>query len=267
MRDSYWKIAQFGKTPKLNKPVFIEGLPGIGNVGKVAVDFLIDELKAKKLYEITSYTFPHSVFVNEDNLVELPIVEVFYKRFNGSRPDLLLLGGDVQPVDEISSYEFSEKILDIVERFNGKDIITLGGIGLADIPKKPKVYCTGNSKKIIDRYKNDLVSNQLYGVVGPIVGVSGLLLGLASKREMEAISFLAETYGHPMYLGIKGAKEILKVLDKKLSLNIDINKLDREIKDIENELIKKTEQFSEVTKQIALKKFQRKFGKDVDYIG
>jgi len=256
MRDNYWR---------LNKPVFIEGLPGIGNVGKVAVDFLIDELKAKKLYEITSYTFPHSVFVNEDNLVELPIVEVFYKK--GSKRDILLLGGDVQPIDEVSSYEFSEKVLDIVQKFNGKEVITLGGIGLADIPKKPKVYCTGNTKKIIDKYKSDLVSNKLYGVVGPIVGVSGLLLGLASRRKIEAITFLAETYGHPMYLGIKGAKEILKVLDKNLDLHIDINKLDREIKDIENEIMKKTEQLSEVTKQIALKKLGKRFGRDLDYIG
>ena len=265
MRDNHWKIIQFGKNPKLNKPVFIEGLPGIGNVGKIAVDFLIDEIKAVKLYEITSHTFPHSVFVNEDNLVELPIVEVFYKQFSGKR-DLLLLGGDVQPIDEVSSYEFSEKILDIVEKFNVKEVITLGGIGLADIPKKPRVYCTGNTKKIIEKYKHNLVSNNLYGVVGPIVGVSGLLLGLASRRNIEAITFLAETYGHPMYLGIKGAKEILKILNDKLSLKIDVNKLDKEIKDIENEIMKKTEQLSEVTKQIALKKMQ-KLGKGLDYIG
>ena len=265
MREDYWKITQFGKLPKLRNTILIEGLPGIGNVGKVAVDFLIDELKAKKIYEITSYTFPHSVFVNEDNLVELPMVEVFYKQIR--KRDLLLLGGDVQPIDEISSYEFSDKILDLAQKFDTREIITLGGIGLADIPKKPKVYCTANSKKIIDRYKSELVSNKLYGVVGPIVGVSGLLLGLSSKRNIEAISFLAETYGHPMYLGIKGAKEILRVLNKKLELNIDVNKLDREIKDIESEIMKKTEQLSEVTKQIALKKFQKRFGKDIDYIG
>lgn len=266
MRNNHWKILQFGKIPKLNKPILIEGLPGIGNVGKVAVDFLIDELKAKKLYEITSYTFPHSVFVNEDNLVELPIVEVFYKRLGGKR-DLLLLGGDVQPIDEVSSYEFSERILDIVQKFKGEEVITLGGIGLGDIPKKPRVYCTGNTKKIIERYKSSMVNTNLYGVVGPIIGVSGLLVGLASRRNLEAISFLAETYGHPMYLGIKGAKEILKILNSNLSLNIDINKLDREIKDIEREIMKKTEQLSEVTKQIALKKLQKRLGKDVDYIG
>jgi len=110
---STWKIEQIGKKPKLNDPILIEGLPGIGNVGKVAVDFLIDELKAKKLYEITSHSFPHSVFVNENNLVELPRIEIFYKKFDGKKRDLMLLGGDVQPTDEVSSYQFSEKILDL----------------------------------------------------------------------------------------------------------------------------------------------------------
>ena len=232
---STWKIDNIGKKPKLNNPILVEGLPGIGNVGKVAVDFLIDELKAKKLYEITSHTFPHSVFVNEDNLVELPMIEVFYKKFDGKKQDLILLSGDVQPVDEVSSYEFSERVLDMTEQFKGKEIITLGGIGLAEVPKKPKVYCTGSTKKIIQKYKNGMVNDKLYGVVGPIVGVSGLLVGLAKKRNMEGISFLAETYGHPMFLGIKGAIEILKVLDNKLNLKISMKRLNKEIKGIESD--------------------------------
>jgi uncharacterized protein len=261
-----WKINQIGKKPKLNRPIFIEGLPGIGNVGKVAIDFLIDELKAQKLYEITSYTFPHSVFVNEDNLVELPMIEVFYKKFK-NMPDLLLLGGDVQPTDEVSSYEFSDLILDMVEQFKGSEVITLGGIGLAEVPKKPKVYCTGNSKKIIRKYKSNMVDDKLYGVVGPIVGVSGLLLGLAKRRKIDGVSFLAETHGHPMYLGIKGAREILKVLDKALKFNIDMKRLDREIKEIESDIMKRTEQLSEISKQTAINKLKGKIGKEVDYIG
>ena len=146
---STWRIDHFGKKPKLKNPILIEGLPGIGNVGKVAIDFIVDELNAKKLYEITSSTFPHSVFVNEDNLVELPKIEIFYKKFKHN--DILFLGGDVQPIDEVSSYEFSEKILDIVEDLHTKEIITLGGIGLPEIPRKPKVYCTGNNKNIIKK--------------------------------------------------------------------------------------------------------------------
>jgi len=264
---STWKIDLIGKKPKLNKPILIEGLPGIGNVGKVAIDFLIDELKAKKMYEITSHTFPHSVFVNEDNLVELPRIEIYYKTFGKKKHDLILLGGDVQPIDEVSSYEFSEKVLDMLQQFKSKEVITLGGIGLSEIPKKPKVYCTGNTKSIIQKYKNKMVNDKLYGVVGPIVGVSGLLIGLAKRRKIDAISFLAETYGHPMYLGIKGAIEILKVLDNQLGLNINMQRLHKEIKGIESDILNKTEQFGEVTRQTAIKKLKSKFGGEVDYIG
>ena len=263
---STWKIKQVSKLPKLKRPILVEGLPGIGNVGKVAVDFIIEELRAKKIYEINSYTFPHSVFINEKNLVELPKIELFYKKFSNGRNDLLLLAGDVQPIDEVSSYEFSEKMLDVLKKFNGKELITLGGIGLGEIPKKPKVYCTGNSKDTIKKYKDD-ANEKLYGVVGPIVGVSGLLLGLATDKNIRAVSFLAETYGHPMYLGIKGAREVLRILNKKLKLGIKIERLDKEIKEIESEIMKRTEELSEISMQTALRKIKGKLGKDTSYIG
>ena len=51
---SSWKIKPVGKKPNLKNPVLIEGLPGIGNVGKIVVDFMVDELKAQKVYEIYS---------------------------------------------------------------------------------------------------------------------------------------------------------------------------------------------------------------------
>lgn len=265
--DKNWQIGQKNKTPKLNRPIMVEGLPGIGNVGKVSVDFLIDELNAVKIYEINSHHFPHSVFVNEDNLVELPIIEVFYKKFNDKRNDLILVGGDVQPIDEASSYEFSEKMLELLKKFSGSEVITLGGIGLAEIPKKPRVFCTGNSKEIIKKYSAKDVNQKLYGIVGPIMGVSGLLVGLAGKYDLKAVSLLAETYGHPLYLGIKGAKEVLRVLDSRLKLHINLNKLDQEIKDVEAEIIKKAEQFNEVSRAMALKKLGRKLGSETDYIG
>ncbi len=251
-----WKFNKCGKIPSIKNPLLIEGMPGIGNVGKVAVDFIIDEIKAKKIYEITSYSMPHSVFVNEENLIELPKIEIYHKKIKNK--DLLLLTGDVQPIDEYSCYEFCDKILDLVEKYKAKEIITIGGIGLHKIPKKPHVFCTGNSKKLIKKYKEGTnIKNKVYGVVGPIVGVSGLFLGLAQRRKIEAVSLLAETYGHPIYLGVKGAKEILKVLNKKLNLGIDLKELDKEIRELETDLITKSKVST-----------SKKIGKPgIDYIG
>ncbi|MBI2138720.1 PAC2 family protein [Candidatus Woesearchaeota archaeon] len=259
---STWQIQQFGKKPVLKAPIFVEGLPGIGNVGKVAVDFIVDEIHAKKLFEITSPVFPNAVFVTEDNLIDLPKVEIFYK--SGLKRDLLFMTGDVQPIDEASSYAFSEKILELLSGFKVKEIITLGGIGLSTIPRQPKVFCTGNSRRLIKEFIALKVKGRLYGVVGPIVGISGLLLGLARKRDMDAVTLLAETFGHPMYLGVKGAKEILKVLNKKFSLNISPGKLEKEIKQIEMEMLRRTDDL----KMLSEKGAKALKGKgDVNYIG
>jgi len=263
---SKWVINLIRRKPKLKNPILIEGLPGIGNVGKIAADFIIDDIKAKKLYEIFSSSFPHSVFVNEKNLVELPSISIYHKKTKDH--DLLILAGDIQPMEEESCYTFCDKILDIAEDFKCKEILTLGGIGLNHEPKKPKVYCTGSSQNAIKNFKNGFkINEKLYGVVGPIIGVSGLLVGLAKKRNLNAVSLLAETSAHPMHIGIKGAKEIIEILNKKYSIGIDLKDLTKEIDLIEKD-VKRTEQLGEVSKMSSLKKIGNQMGREpTDYIG
>ncbi len=259
-----WKPEKEEKIPSIKSPILIAGLPGIGNVGKIAVDFLIEEFKAKKIYTFFSYDLPNTVFVNEQNMVSLPEISLYHAKIQ--KNDLLLLAGDVQPGTDDSSFEFCDTILDIFKSMNGKEIITIGGIGLQDIPKKPKVYCTGNSKEIIKKYTQETnAKTQLFGVVGPIMGVTGLLLGMSKRKNIQAASFLAETFGHPLYLGIAGSKEVIKILDKKLSLKVDIKQLEKEIKDIESEMLKRTKELTDITKQSALNKLKEKF--DDSYIG
>ncbi|MFH1972921.1 MAG: PAC2 family protein [archaeon] len=229
--------------PKLKEPILIEGLPGIGNVGKIAADFLVDTLKAKKFLEIHSHHFPHSVFINEDNLINLPIVECWHKKVN--KQDFIILTGDIQPIDEVSCYKFCETVVDIMEKYQGKEIVTLGGIGLQKIPKKPKVYITGTDKNFVSSFKG--CSNKIYGVVGPIMGVTGVLLGSASKRGIPAVSILTQTFGHPAYLGIKGSKETLTVLNKKYNFNIDLKTLSEEIAELEKEIKVKSTSVTEST--------------------
>ena len=226
-----FEVKQLSK-PELNKPVLIEGLPGIGNVGKIAADFLADGIKAKKFIEIHSTSFPSSVFVNEKNLIDMPKIEMYYKK---GKQDIIFLVGDVQPLNEEACYEFCELILDIISKYKGKEIITLGGIGMGKIPKNPAVYCTANSQDIIKKYKVHNLNPEIFGVVGPIMGVTGLLVGLAGKKGIPAITLLAQTFGHPNYLGIKGAREIIKILNTKFNFKLDLNKLDKEINNLDKE--------------------------------
>jgi len=252
-----WQLKSVGKIPKFKNPILIEGLPGIGNVGKIAVDFIIDNLKAKKLYDIFSYNLPHSVFIKENSVVELPKLEIYHKKTKNQ--DIILLSGDVQPTSEQGCYSFCAKILELLKNIKCKEIVTIGGIGLEKPPEgEPKVYCAANNETIIKEFvKKTKVNKKSYGVVGPIVGVTGVLVGLSDK--IPAIALLSETYAHPLYLGIRGARSILKVLEDKYALGINIEHLDEEIKDVEAEVMKKTKEIQEITK--------KRSSKSLNYIG
>lgn len=253
-----WEITTIKKI-NLKKPILLEGLPGIGNVGKIVVDYIIEELKAQKIMTFFSYELPNTVFVNEKNLVELPRIEMYHKKIKNQ--DYLFLAGDVQPSTEKASYKFTELILNILEKQGCQEIITLGGIGLGEAPEKPKVFCAGNNTEYVKKFIQKGAKNNVYGLVGPIIGISGLLVGMSPKRKIKATAILAETYGHPMYLGLKGAREIIKILNKVYEFEIKLRTLNKEIKLIDEE----EQEYAETEMSNSLQKIKKL--KEINYIG
>lgn len=260
-----WEITHFVKKPEFKNPFLVVGLPGIGNVGKIAVDFLKEELKAKKILEFSSCELPHTVFVNEKNLIELPSIQLYAAK--AAKRDILLLVGDAQPISENSCYNFCKTVIKVLKELSCNEVITLGGIALRHVPKKPQVYCIGADKKTIAEFAhNTEIKTELYGIVGPIIGVTGVLSGLASKEKLSSVIVLAETFGHPMFLGIAGAREILNVLCKKFGIKVNLDSLNNEIKHLEEDMLLQRKEMSDV-QQGAMAKLRGKHDKEASYIG
>ena len=68
------KVIKENGVPKLDKPVLIEGLPGVGNVGKLAAEYLISKLEAKKMSSIYSKHFPPQVLIGETGVISKVIL-------------------------------------------------------------------------------------------------------------------------------------------------------------------------------------------------
>ena len=82
---------------ELDNPIFIEALPGLGHVGKLAADHMIDELGATKFAEIYSPTFPPQVLVKDEGVIENMFNELYYLRDVGEdNLDLIILVGNTQ---------------------------------------------------------------------------------------------------------------------------------------------------------------------------
>ncbi len=237
------------------KPIFIEGLLGIGNVGKITVDYLILQLKAKKVGTFFSYDLPNSVLVTEDNLVTLPTINLYY--YKKGKQDFLFLASDVQPTSEQASFTLAQEIMKLLITFQTKEIITLGGIGLEESPLKNQIYITGNNKKYIETFSG--VNRAIYGMVGPIFGITGLLLGFA--KNIPAVALLCETVADPFHIGIDEAKQLLKLLEKRFSFSLQYTDLEEEITLLNKEATKENQPLLS-THLGKLKKVQ-----DINYIG
>jgi uncharacterized protein (TIGR00162 family) len=233
-------ILNIVERPKLKKPVFIEGLPGIGQVGKIATEYLRDELKAKHFATLYSYTFPPQVLVKKDGTIE-PMKNEFY--YYKGKTDLIFLTGNTQSATNDGQYRLSAKILDVVEEMGCSLIYTLGGFGVGKTVDKPSVYGAVNNENLLKALEKIGVVLERSGV-GHIIGASGLLLGLSKIRNIDALCLMGETSG--FYVDPKSAKAILEVLARHLKMEIDLKNLEKKAEEVE----RMTAEAAEIEKKI-----------------
>ncbi len=206
-----------------NNPILIEGLPGLGLVGKIALRYMIKQLKPKKVAYLYSPHFPYFVLVNKKGNVRL-LRGVFYYYKNPNGNDLILFTGDSQSQTIEGQYEIADQILAFSEKHNVKTIATIGGYRM-EPKEKPKVFIAATSKEILDKA---LQAGALLSSSGsPIVGTAGLILGLAKFKKIEALCLLGETRGYlPDPLS---AKSVLEVLKSTFNFDLDLTGLNEEI--------------------------------------
>lgn len=228
------------KKPKLKDPLFIEGLPGVGNVGRIAAGYLVEELKAEKFAELFSSHFMPFVLLHQSSAVHVLKNEFYYYKGKGNRRDLIILIGDSQSVDPEGHYEVVEEILNYVKKFGVREMFTLAGLSVGEMAEKPRVIGAASEPDVIKKYKKYGIDFDAGAKVGTIVGASGLLLGLGRYHDINGICLLGETLGFPIIPDPKSAEAILNVLTKILGIKIDTNKLKKKVKEME-EFIKKIE--------------------------
>jgi uncharacterized protein (TIGR00162 family) len=215
--------------PDLKEPILIEGLPGVGNVGKLAAEHLMEELKGKKFADIYSKYFPPQVLVNDDGITKLVNNELYYAK--AKKQDLIFLTGDYQGLSPEGQYELSFEILQMAKEFGVKMIYTLGGYGLGKMVKDPRVLGAATTAELVDKMKEmGVVFNR--GEPGSgIVGASGLLLGLGILEGMEGVCLMGETSGY--FVDPKSAQSVLSVLTKILKVEVDFKKLESKAEQVE----------------------------------
>jgi uncharacterized protein len=210
-------------------PILIEGLPGIGQVGKLVAEYMIHMLKAEKIAEIHSIYFPPQVLLDETGLARLARNELFLYQSGGR--DIVFLVGDHQSTSNEGHYLLADQYCEIAEELKVKRIYTLGGFGVGHLVNEPRVLGAVNRVELRPELEEAGVTFNRDEPGGGIIGAAGLMLGLSARRGIDAVCLMGETSGYlvdPM-----SAANVLGVLSKLIDVPVDPTKLNDRASEME----------------------------------
>jgi len=228
----------------VENPVFIEGLAGIGHIGKTTVSYLVHHLEAEKVGELYSHHFPPYTIVKDNKTVEM-LKNDIYQVPRDDKRDIVLIEGNAQASTPEGHYEVAETIFGLADDVNASEIVTVGGYGTGDVVEEPSVFGAVTTEKVKKEYQDHGVD---FGHdVGQIVGASGLILGLAREKEYPGICLLGETPGF-LLSDPKATESVLNAAEKILDLDIDYDDLEEKVEESQ-EVLKKLQNLQQKQKQ------------------
>ncbi|HTY52953.1 MAG TPA: proteasome assembly chaperone family protein [Methanomicrobiales archaeon] len=220
----------------LQAEILVEGLPGIGHVGKLAAEHLIEELRAVKVAELTSVHLPPQVIIEPSGVARLARNEVF---LHEGEKRIAFLVGDYQSVSPEGHYHLAEAYLDIAGRLGVRCIYTLGGYGVGHLVSEPRVLSAVNREEL---RAGLAAAGALFNPDEPpggIIGASGLVLALALRRGIDAACIMGETSGY--LVDPRAASGVLAVLSTLIGIGVDMSRLETRATEMEQVIAKLAE--------------------------
>ncbi|QUO46772.1 MULTISPECIES: proteasome assembly chaperone family protein [Halorubrum] len=227
-------------TPELENPVLIEGLPGVGHVGKLAAEHLLEEFDGELVRRVYATEFPPQVSVDDEGVAELTCAEFHAVETDGA--DLLVLTGDHQAGSNAGHYKLTSTFLDVAEEFGAERAFALGGVPTGELVEEYTVLGAVSDASLVDDLEDAGVEFRADEPAGGIVGVSGLVLGLGGRRGFEAACLMGETSGY--LVDPKSARAVLETLEAVLEFTLDYESLEDRAEEME-EVVGKIQEMQE----------------------
>ncbi|MDR2708173.1 MAG: PAC2 family protein [Nitrososphaerota archaeon] len=199
--------------PPLENPIFVQGLPGFGNVGRIAAHLLVKFFDAKPFAELYSPTFPDYISIDTKGIADLPKYDFYYAPME--KNNLVIMSGEIQPSfdDVLAHYTVCEEVLNFVETLNCKFVVTMGGVPITE--DKTEIFVAATSNRLATEFmeKGAVIYSK-----GKIVGGTGLTLALAKERNLDGVCLLGTTIGFTAdrEAGFLVFKFLMKALGKEI---------------------------------------------------
>ena len=218
----------------LKDAILIDGFPGVGLVGTIVANFLINTLKLKQIGVIDSHRFPPISVIKEGvphNPMRLYAGEQICN--DGTCNQVVVCVSEFTPPSEITK-DLVKTLIDWAEKKGCTKIISAEGFtSTPQTDNKTKdVYGITSTKGSRKWIKDAKVKPFLYGTVG---GITGAMLNEGKIRNLNVLGLLAEVSKDVP--DARAAAAVIKAIDELLlAIDLDPKPLLKEAENLEKEV-------------------------------
>jgi uncharacterized protein len=206
------------KEPRAKNPLLIEGFPGIGLVGNIASQYIVNELKMTYLGAISSKFFPPFA-VLLGGIVNMPV-----RIYEEPEKELVVITADIA-IHPLASYDIGKEIVSWAESIKAKEMVCLAGITM--MSEQHRVFGAVSIKDMMDRIEDKAEIFEM----GTITGITGSIMNECKIRRMPAICLLGETASDDP--DPRAAIKVVETLNKIYGLGVSMARLAEQADQIE----------------------------------
>ena len=200
--------------------MILEAVPGVGNVGKIVVDGLIDKHPSRTIGWILHPDFPPHATMSDEGLIgppRLDIVSVILP--NGEC--VCIVTGVMQPMTAPGQFEIAEAIIGLASVSGTSRLLVLAGLAAEPDCRSIYAVCSDRGfRKTLE--KEDIVVSKDQPK-GGMIGVAGMVLSLSATLGVPSLGVIAETVGasSDVLAADRMAKWIEQAFEVPLDLDLD----------------------------------------------
>jgi len=211
-RDGFTQLPQYERV--------LVALPGVGNVGKLLLDGIIDASDAPCIARLLHPGLAPHALLDSDGLLAPPHLAIHQLDIEGEV--MLLITGEGQPLSPTGQHEMATEILSM---FEGKELIVLAGLAAPPERNEEFIVCSNAAHRIeLEGLGLDVRRDE---PKAGVIGMAALLASLGPVYGVNSVCAVATTVGTS---GDPIASERLrKMLEKWFDLELpsDIEALER----------------------------------------
>ncbi len=223
----------------LNGYTLIEGFPGMGLVGTISAKYLVEKLDFKQIGYVDSDAFMPIIRIHDG----MPVHPT--RIYAHAQYKLVVLISE-QIIPQEHTQHVANSVVDWIKKKGISRVISLAGINSASAGDAVQIYgiaANESGKKFLKSHNVELIKE------GVTTGVTAIiLLQLKDSEDIEASSILGSVRIGADY---KASAEILKKLNEILGLDINVQPLLKEAKEMEKTLVAQLQKLKETQESVS----------------